>query len=305
MFAVVIPYYGFVNSVGGGLTWILEKMESIDIRIPFGNWGGYFGLVFYVLFIFGMYFLECVRLKHFKLLSCLTLFVFILSIVPLQEPLTNAVHFINVGQGDSILVKNRTHTVMIDTGGYKSFDMATETLIPFMNKNKITHLDALITTHDDFDHSGAKDSLLQNFRVDNYLNKPEQFPYKIGDIELNNLNVFDGVDDNDKSLVLSMKFMNKKWLFMGDASTKVESELISAYDSIDCDILKIGHHGSKTSTSMKFIKATTPSEAIISVGASNFYGHPNKEVIEILNKNNVKIRRTDEEGTISYFSLFA
>ena len=197
------------------------------------------------------------------------------------------------------------HTVMIDTGGQKSFDLAEESLIPFMNKNKITHLDALITTHDDFDHSGAKDSLMSKFKVYNYLNKPEQFPYKVGDIELQNLNVFDGKDDNDKSLVLSMTFMNKKWLFMGDASTIVEKEMISAFDSLDCDILKIGHHGSKTSTCDEFIKATTPSEAIISVGASNYYGHPNKEVLDILTKNNVKIRRTDEEGTISYFSLFA
>ena len=194
---------------------------------------------------------------------------------------------------------------MIDTGGQKSFDMASETLIPFMNKHKITHIDALITTHDDFDHSGAKEALMNNFKVYNYLNKPEQFPYKIGDIYLENLNVFGGEEDNDKSLVLSMNFMKKKWLFMGDASIKIEKEIISAFDSVDCDILKVGHHGSKTSTCDEFIKATTPSEAIISVGSKNYYGHPNQEVLDILTKNNVKIRRTDEEGTISYFSLFA
>ena len=305
MISIVIPFYGFVNSVGGGLTWVLEKMDLINIKIPFGNWGGYFGILFYILFILGIYFLECVRLKSFKKLSIVAIVVILFSIVPLQEPLTNAVYFVNVGQGDSIIIKNRSHTVMIDTGGYKSFDMATETLIPFMNKNKITHIDALITTHDDFDHCGAKDSLISNFKVYNCLNKPEQFPYKIGDIELENLNVFSGDDDNDKSLVLSMDFMKKKWLFMGDASTKVEKELISAYNSLDCDIIKIGHHGSKTSTCNEFIKATSPDEAIVSVGASNYYGHPSPEVLQILQKNNVKIRRTDEEGTISYFSLFA
>lgn len=305
MVSVIIPFYGFVNNVGQGLTWVLEKMDLINIKIPFGNWGGYFEIIFYSVFVLGLYLLEGQRIRHFKLVSTSFIIVFIISIFPLQEPLTNSVSFINVGQGDSILIKNRTHTVLIDTGGQKSFDIAEETLIPFFNKNKITHLDALITTHDDFDHSGGKDSLIKNFKVYNYLNKPEQFPYKVGDIELQNLNVFGGDDDNDKSLVLSMTFMKKKWLFMGDASTKVEKEMISAYNSIDCDILKIGHHGSSTSTCNEFIKATTPSEAIISVGAQNYYGHPTKEVLNILTKNNVKIRRTDEEGTISYFSLFA
>ena len=305
MVSIVIPIYGFVNSVGSGLTWILEKMDLISIKLPFGNWGGYFGVIFYLVFFFGIFLLESGRLLSFKKTIIFLLFVLVISITPLQEPISNSVNFINVGQGDCILIKNRLHTVMIDTGGYKSFDMAEEALIPFMNKNKITHLDALITTHDDFDHSGAKDSLMQKFKVYNYLNKPEQFPYKVGDIELQNLNVFSGGDDNDKSLVLSMNFMKKKWLFMGDASTKVEKEIISAYDNIDCDILKIGHHGSNSSTCDEFIKATTPDEAIISVGAKNFYGHPTKEVLKILEQNNVKIRRTDEEGTISYFSLFA
>ena len=305
MVSIVIPIYGVVNSVGSGFTWVLEKMDLINIKIPFGNWGGCFGIIFYSVFFLGLFLLENVRFKSFKNISSLLIFVITISIIPLQEPFINSVSFINVGQGDSILIKNRSHTIMIDTGGYKSFDMATETLIPFLNKNKITHIDALITTHDDFDHSGAKDSLISNFKVYNYLNKASQFPYQIGNVKLENLNVFESQDDNDKSLVLYMNFMNKKWLFMGDASTKVEKEIISAYDNIDCDVLKIGHHGSNTSTCKEFIKTVTPSEAIISVGANNFYGHPSNDVLKILSQNNVKIRRTDEEGTISYFSLFA
>ena len=305
MLSIVIPFYGFVNNVGFGLSWVLEKMDFISIKVPFGNWGGYFGIIFITLFIFGVYFLESVRIKSFKKVSVILMTVLLFSIVPLQNPLTNYVYFVNVGQGDSIIIKNRMHTIMIDTGGYKSFDMAEECLIPFMNKNKITHIDTLITTHDDFDHSGAKDSLIANFKVKNYLSKPEDFPYQIGDITLTNLNHLGGTEENDKSLVLYTEFMNKKWLFMGDASTLIEKEIISAYPDLDCDVLKTGHHGSKTSTCSEFIKTVTPSEAVISVGAKNYYGHPNQEVIDILTQNNVKIRRTDEEGTISYFSLFA
>ena len=227
-----------------------------------------------------------------------------ISVVPLQEPLTNCVYFVNVGQGDSIIIKNKTHTVMIDTGGNKSFDMASETLIPFMNKKKITHIDALILTHDDFDHSGAKDSLIQNFTVKNVLTEKSQFPYQIGDLKIDNLNTFNFEEENDKSLVLSLNFMNRKFLFTGDASVKTEEKIMEKYD-VDCDILKVGHHGSSTSSSEKFIKATSPEEAIISCGAKNSYGHPNQEIIDRLNKYNVKIRRTDKEGTICYFSLKA
>lgn len=305
MLSTVIPFYGVVNSVGSAITWILEKMDLINFQIPCGDWGGALGIVFVSVLFLIINFLERVRMKHAKIAICFLITLLSLSIVPLQEPITNAVYFVNVGQGDSIIIKNRANTVMIDTGGQKSFDIAEESLIPFMNKKKITHIDVLITTHNDFDHNGGAASLMANFDVRKYVTKETDFPLKIGDIYLENLNTFSFEEDNDKSLVLYMNFMNKKFLFMGDASTEVEKEIIDAYDNIECDILKVGHHGSKTSTCEEFINAIKPKEAIISVGAKNYYGHPNDSVISILNKYNVKIRRTDEEGTISYLSLFA
>lgn len=285
--------------------WVLNKMDLVNTKIPFGNWGGAFTAIFLLVLIIILYLMESVRWKHIKICSCALIGMVLFSIAPLQEPITNAVYFINVGQGDSILINNKNKTVMIDTGGYKSFDMATESLIPFMNKKKITHIDALITTHDDFDHSGAKESLIENFKVNNYLSKPSDFPYKVGDLYFENLNTFNFTEENDCSLVLKLNFMNKNWLFMGDASTKVEEKILEKYTFVQCDVLKVGHHGSNTSSSEKFIKYLKPKEAIISVGATNYYGHPNQEVIDRLNKYNVKIRRTDLEGTISYFSLFA
>ena len=299
-----IPLYKPVTFIGKGLTWVLEKMDTYLIRIPFGNWGGTFTFIFIFVLLLIVFYLESVRIKHAKIAVALLIFMTTISVVPLQEPLTNAVYFVNVGQGDSIIIKNKSHTVMIDTGGYKKFDMAEETLIPFMNKKKITHIDALILTHDDFDHSGAKDSLIQNFKVENVLTKKNQFPYQIGDLNIKNLNTFNFDDSNDDSLVLSLEFIGKKFLFTGDASVKTEEKIIEKYN-VDCDILKVGHHGSNTSTSEKLLKAASPSEAIISCGAKNSYGHPHKEIIDRLNKYNVKIRRTDEEGTICYFSLKA
>ena len=299
---IVLPLFLPINFLGKGLTWILEKMDTYNVRTPFGNWGGAFSVLFLSGVLLLVFYLEAVRIKHAKIAVLCLMIMTTISVVPLQEPLSNSVYFVNVGQGDSIIIKNRTHTVMIDTGGYKRFDMAEETLIPFMAKKKITHLDALILTHDDFDHSGAKDSLMQNFRVDNLLTEKNQFPYKVGDLNINNLNYYNFDEANDNSLVLSLDFMGKKFLFMGDASVKTEEKILEKYN-VDCDILKVGHHGSNTSTSEKFLKATSPDEAIISCGAKNKYGHPHEEIIERLKKYNVKIRRTDEEGTICYFSL--
>ena len=301
---VVLPIYNPIRAIGKGITWILEKMDTYNVRIPFGNWGGAFSIIFISVFLLLVFYLEAVRIKHAKIAVALLIIMTTISVVPLQEPISNAVYFVNVGQGDSIIIKNRTHTVMIDTGGYKSFDMATESLIPFMNKKKVTHIDALILTHDDFDHSGAKDSLIENFKVNNLLTKKEQFPYQIGDLNIENLNTFDFDDENDSSLVLKLDFMGKKFLFTGDASVKTEEKILEKYN-VDSDILKVGHHGSNTSTSEKFLKAVSPEEAVISCGAKNYYGHPHKEIIDRLNKYNVKIRRTDLEGTICYFSLKA
>ena len=90
---------------------------------------------------------------------------------------------------------------------------------------------------------------------------------------------------------------------MGDASTYVEREIIKNENGVPCDILRVGHHGSNTSTCEEWIKYTTPEEAIISVGKNNRFGHPNKEVINVLNKYKIKIRRTDIEGTIVYKQL--
>ena len=299
---LVFPIHSLANLQTKGLIWVLKIMDTISIRIPFGDWGGVFVILFYAVFLCFVYYLEAVRLKHAKIALLVLCSLITGSVIPLQEPISNCVYYVNVGQGDSIIIKNKSYTVMIDTGGNKSFDMAEETLIPFMNKKKITHLDALILTHDDFDHSGAKDSLMTNFKVKNLLTEPEQFPYSVGDLTFYNLNTFAFEEENDKSLVLSLDFIHKKFLFTGDASVNTEEKILEKY-SVDCDILKVGHHGSNTSTSEKFLKACSPDEAIISCGAKNSYGHPHQEIIDRLKKYNVKIRRTDEEGTICYFSL--
>ena len=105
-------------------------------------------------------------------------------------------------------------------------------------------------------------------------------------------------NENDNSNVIYTELNGYKFMFMGDASTNTEKEILSKYNLPDIDVLKVGHHGSKTSSSKEFIDKINPEHSIISVGKNNRYGHPNKEVLE--NLNNSKTYRTDEEGSIMF-----
>ena len=297
-----IPIYWILNLYANFLVGISRSLLRFDIALPImvNEW---FIFIYYALILIIIYLLESQRIRHLKNAVLALCSLVVISLLPINV-IEKGVYFINVGQGDSILIKDHTKTVLIDTGGNLKFDMAQETLIPFFNKIGVRHIDLLVTTHDDFDHSGAKDSLIENFKVYHYLHNRESFPYKVGNIYLENINFYNG-DKNDESLVFLLNFMNKKWLLTGDASIESEKSILKSGVDVDCDILKVGHHGSKTSSSEEFIRAASPSEAIISCGAKNSYGHPNQEVIDRLNKYNVKIRYTSLEGTISYVSIFA
>ena len=127
----------------------------------------------------------------------------------------------------------------------------------------------------------------------------------MGKVIFNNYNPFtDYIEENDRSLVLGFRLGNSDYLLMGDASKKVEKRIMEHYPTLTCDILKVGHHGSDTATSNEFIKYLNPKVAVISCGKNNFFGHPAKNVLAILNANQVQIRRTDLEGTITFRTMF-
>ena len=291
----------------GEMTKVLKITCSgfykIDIALPVADYFKYFILLYYALYFLFLYYLESNRFVHLKWSYIPLVSTLAISMLPVRTYLINAVYFINVGQGDSILIQNRNNIVMIDTGGNQSFDMAKESLIPFLKKRQINHVDLLITTHNDSDHAGSASSLVRNFKVKQYYSNHEFVTTQIGDIYLENLNTYQAVDENDTSLVFNVSFMGKKWLFTGDASVAVEHDMITKGVDLDCDVLKVGHHGSKSSTSEEFLSATSPTEAIISCGAKNSYHHPDKEVIDRLTSHGVKIRYTKQEGTISYVQL--
>ena len=158
----------------------------------------------------------------------------------------------------------------------------------------------VIITHYDYDHYGALDDLKKTYKVNQVYDYSSSFPVQLGDITFNNYNYYgqDREEENDKSLVIGFNTCNKDFLIMGDAPTYIEKQIMKNERSIPCDILRVGHHGSNTSTSEEWIKFTSPEVAVISVGKNNKFGHPNKEVINVLNKYKISIRRTDLEGTI-------
>lgn len=178
-----------------------------------------------------------------------------------------------------------------------------------------------VSPHGDYDHMGEAINLVDNFKVENVIfncgefNELEQdlikvldkkkIPYysciKELDIDNNklyflNTKIYD--NENDNSNVIYFNYNNYKFLFMGDAGVEVEEDLIEKYNLQDIDVLKVGHHGSKTSSSKEFINEINPKYSIISVGKNNRYVHPNKEVLENLEES--KIYRTDQYGSIMF-----
>jgi len=230
---------------------------------------------------------------------------------------------VDVGQGDSILLHSGKYNVLLDTGGnsYSESFLAKNVLIPSLKSFGIKKIDYFLLSHGDYDHMGEAINLVENFKVEKVIfncgefNELEQdlikvlekkkIPYyscikelNIDDEKLYFLNSGDYGNENDNSSVIYTELNNHKFLFMGDASVEVEEDLIEKYNLQNIDILKVGHHGSKTSSSKKFINEVNPKYSIISVGKNNRYGHPNDNALEIL--ENSKIYRTDQDGSIMF-----
>ena len=294
-----LPY--LINIFSKFIKKIVFYIDVGNVFIVIGEQNILFYLIYYFILIMTVFLIE--KKRYIKIIDGINMLIILIlfSSIPLKNFISYEVDFINVGQGDSILVRYGTTTFLIDVGGNKSVDLAKETLIPYLNKKKISKLNAVFITHNDYDHAGSLNSLISNFRIDNiYYNSFEKM--KIGEIEISNLNYFSsGIDDkNESSMVIYLNLCGHKFLFMGDAPKEIERKIVLSYPELDVDYLKVGHHGSNTSTSGYFLDVVTPKEAIISVGRNNIYGHPHKEVISILKNKGIKISRTDQEGTIEY-----
>lgn len=242
-----------------------------------------------------------------------------------------AVSFLNAGQGDSILIEAPGgNQILIDGGSGKQVLRELGKVLPFYDHS----INIILTTHPDKDHIGGLPEVLNRFKVDYFVepgtesdtgaykelekiidkkNIPKFIARRGMVIDLGRgvlLSVLSPYSDvthlkqtNDASIIIKLTYGDTSVMLTGDAPEKIESRLVSLDGkNLKSDVLKVGHHGSRTSSGAAFLGYVNPGYAVISVGAKNSYGHPTQEVIDRLQKLKIKILRTDQDGTIVFKS---
>jgi len=234
------------------------------------------------------------------------------------------VNFLDVGQGDSILVKYDNKTMLIDAGEKDKG----EVISAYLKNQDIATLDYVVATHPHSDHIGGMVDILNSFKVEHFIdsgypytsktyedmlttidkkNIPFETPKRGDKINfapgidvqvLNSGNSYFTDDLNQNSIVLKITDGTVSFLLTGDVGIEAENEIMKAGYNVNADILKVGHHGSRTSSSASFINAVSPAVSVIEVDAGNDYGHPHKETLDRLQKVS-KVYRTDLDGTIT------
>ena len=231
------------------------------------------------------------------------------------------VHFIDVGQGDATLIKADGHAMLIDSG---ENDQGTAVQL-YLKKQRVEQLDYLVLTHTDSDHIGGADVIiskfdigqicLSDFKKDNqtyrelmdsmrYQHMTFSTPevgaeYELGGAVVSIIapnNTYE--DPNNSSLALIVDYGENSFLFSGDCEVEAEQDILANGMNLDIDVYQAGHHGSKSSSAEEFLDAMSPEYAVISCAEKNSYGHPHARTLNHLRARNIKVFRTDEQGSI-------
>ncbi|MFA5871508.1 MAG: ComEC/Rec2 family competence protein [Parcubacteria group bacterium] len=251
---------------------------------------------------------------------------YVYQIYSLSRPLQ--VIFLNVGQGDSILIQKGVKQILIDGGSSGKVELAElGEYLPYFDRE----IEIVIVTHPDRDHIGGLIDVARNYKIGKVLETAAEKDTAIFKewqevLDFNKVGKLDATsgdeikfsdaslkiiypqskvdsssgDANNKSIVSRLDYGGSSFLFTGDIESPAEREILERGENVDIDFLKIAHHGSKYSSSEEFLNAASPKEAIISVGANNSYGHPTEAVLEALREKNIRILRTDESGDIEF-----
>lgn len=232
------------------------------------------------------------------------------------------VHYLNVGKADSILIQQGGKNMLIDAGD----DTDANTIIGYLKDNGVSKLDIVVATHPHKDHIGAMDEVIKTFKIGTIYTSNEQtktktyknfikavkkkdlkltrvqpgMKFNLGDVKCTILapNSESYEDLNDYSVVVRMTYGTTKFIFQGDAKDVSEYEIINKGNDIAADVIKIGHHGSSTSSTQQYLNKVKPKYAVISVGEDDDSGLPSEVTILRLENMGIRVYRTDKDGTV-------
>ena len=311
-----------VNNLLNLIRLNVDFLKDININIIFYEYN--------IVFVIFTYFLLLVYFKRrdfkyfsfgdIKFLTIFVMMVFAFSNVFYIYKNEVNINFIDIGQGDACLIRGKQNNILIDTGGitFGKGDNGKSVLIPYLQKHGVKKLDFVFVSHLDADHcknlsSLSKEVKIKNlfFRKDGYrdfvkkygevkaeniYNIENNLKLNLEDVSLEVLKAKDSTEENERSIIVRVTVNGKKILFTGDIGAFTENQLIK--NDIDCDYLKVAHHGSKNSSSPEFLSASSPKTSIISCGYKNRYNHPHKDALDRIKSTGSDVFRTDLQGNI-------
>lgn len=325
-------YFLFIHELVLKFIQLIDTYANTPLII--GDFSIYYACIYYFLFFYMMMNLEKKNvIKSFQYGFCLALLLIVLTLRPYFSPI-GTVTMLDIGQGDAYIIElpYRKGVFIVDAGASLSFpdflptDKVYRQIIkPYLQGRGIHKIDTIFLSHRDADHTGSIEYLIEDTKVDEIIisefhesTEEEIKLWKKKGIEVYTALYNEVVSrkgqlfhvlspkqnkqsDNENSLVLYTELGGKRWIFTGDAGVEIERQILQDFPRLSVEVLKVGHHGSNTSTDQDFVKGINAKYALISAGKDNRYGHPTTEVIETLESENVVIYRTDQEGAVQYF----
>ena len=290
LFNLLRKFYGCVFLLGMFIpNFVTLKIPSLTIH---------YAPQYVFILAFIVVYIQC--LKHFKWKYM------IFFLIPFIEVFCNPffqVYTLNIGQGDCSIIVEPFYksVVMIDCGQSLYRDNVERIIFPFLENKNIHTIDTLILTHDDFDHSGGYDRLKEKVKIKQVIKDSKdkvnvEYPFYLL------LQERMAKDENDSSIISYFTYDHLNYLFMGDASKEIEKQLMDAYD-LKADVIKIGHHGSNTSSDAAFLDSLDCKIALISAGYKNKYDHPSTETLKTLDHLHIHTFCTSTNGSIAIYSL--
>jgi competence protein ComEC len=293
----------FIDRFLSHITFFFEIIVGVFNKIDFLIFRLFFDEILYTIIYYIFFFM---MMNHFnnveernKIILNVTIFLFIISNTHLLNPI-DSINFLDIkGESTIIIEKFDKCNMVIDTGEEDKYD----TLISYLDHHHIRRIDYLIISHFHSDHMGEMEDLLKRYKVKNIISNVNAEDFHNNKLTCGNTTFllyempYDSDNENNNSLMMSLWFHQKHYLFVGDTEIEREKTFIELYD-VDIDYLKVGHHGSITSSSLDFITEINPEAAYINIDRDNNHGHPSNIVIERFFNNDIVIERTDLSGTI-------